>query len=77
MTPFLLRRLKSDVAVEVPPKREVVVYAPLVKKQEIFYSAIVNKTIRKLLGNNQVFVSVFWLRDVPKQLYFGRCLLFG
>nr|XP_020664443.1 lymphoid-specific helicase isoform X3 [Pogona vitticeps] len=53
LTPFLLRRLKSDVALEVPPKREVVVYAPLVKKQEIFYSAIVNKTIRKLLGNNQ------------------------
>ncbi|KAL7990365.1 hypothetical protein Chor_013795 [Crotalus horridus] len=53
LTPFLLRRLKSDVAVEVPPKREVVVYAPLVKKQEIFYSAIINKTIQKLLGNNQ------------------------
>ncbi|XP_026570284.1 lymphoid-specific helicase [Pseudonaja textilis] len=53
LTPFLLRRLKSDVAVEVPPKREVVVYAPLVQKQEIFYSAIVNKTIQKLLGNNQ------------------------
>uniref|UniRef100_A0A8D0HMG2 Proliferation-associated SNF2-like protein n=1 Tax=Sphenodon punctatus TaxID=8508 RepID=A0A8D0HMG2_SPHPU len=46
LTPFLLRRLKSDVALEVPPKREVVVYAPLSKKQETFYTAIVNKTIR-------------------------------
>lgn len=54
MTPFLLRRLKSDVTLEVPPKREVVVYAPLVKKQEIFYTAIVNKTIRKMLGFNEV-----------------------
>lgn len=54
MTPFLLRRLKSDVALEVPPKREVVVYAPLTKKQETFYTAIVNRTIRKLLENNEV-----------------------
>lgn len=54
LTPFLLRRLKSDVALEVPPKREVVVYAPLAKKQETFYTAIVNRTIRKLLGNNEV-----------------------
>lgn len=54
LTPFLLRRLKSDVALEVPPKREVVVYAPLAKKQETFYTAIVNRTIRKLFGNNEV-----------------------
>ncbi|KFP80230.1 Lymphoid-specific helicase, partial [Acanthisitta chloris] len=53
LTPFLLRRLKSDVALEVPPKREVVVYAPLAKKQETFYTAIVNRTIRKLLGNDE------------------------
>ncbi|MGH0138397.1 UNVERIFIED_CONTAM: hypothetical protein FKN15_066371 [Acipenser sinensis] len=50
LTPFLLRRLKCDVTLEVPPKREVVVYAPLTKKQETFYTAIVNKTIEKMLG---------------------------
>uniref|UniRef100_A0A8C0MWD4 Helicase, lymphoid specific n=1 Tax=Canis lupus familiaris TaxID=9615 RepID=A0A8C0MWD4_CANLF len=50
LTPFLLRRLKSDVALEVPPKREVVVYAPLSKKQEIFYTAIVNRTIANMFG---------------------------
>ncbi|XP_013919971.1 PREDICTED: lymphoid-specific helicase isoform X1 [Thamnophis sirtalis] len=67
LTPFLLRRLKSDVAVEVPPKREVVVYAPLVKKQEIFYSAIVNKTIQKLLGNNQEEVVELTSTGRPKR----------
>ncbi|XP_069466693.1 lymphoid-specific helicase [Ambystoma mexicanum] len=49
LTPFLLRRLKSDVTLEVPPKREVIVYAPLTKKQEAFYTAILNKTIVKML----------------------------
>lgn len=51
LTPFLLRRLKSDVALEVPPKREVVVYAPLCNKQEIFYTAIVNRTIANMFGS--------------------------
>ncbi|KAG8535118.1 hypothetical protein GDO81_029398, partial [Engystomops pustulosus] len=54
LTPFLLRRLKSDVALEVPPKREVVVYAPLTKKQETFYTAIVNRTIVQMLGKEKV-----------------------
>lgn len=54
LTPFLLRRLKSDVALEVPPKREVVVYAPLSKKQEIFYTAIVNRTIANMFGCSEV-----------------------
>ncbi|KAK2098709.1 hypothetical protein P7K49_024160 [Saguinus oedipus] len=53
LTPFLLRRLKSDVALEVPPKREVVVYAPLSKKQEIFYTAIVNRTIANMFGSSE------------------------
>uniref|UniRef100_A0A8C8EQV8 Helicase, lymphoid specific n=1 Tax=Oncorhynchus tshawytscha TaxID=74940 RepID=A0A8C8EQV8_ONCTS len=50
LTPFLLRRLKSDVTLEVPPKKEIVVYAPLTVKQESFYTAVVNKTIAKVLG---------------------------
>ncbi|XP_078268874.1 lymphoid-specific helicase [Rhinoraja longicauda] len=54
LTPFLLRRLKSDVTLDIPPKREVVVYAPLSKKQESFYTAIVNKTISTLLGQEPV-----------------------
>ncbi|XP_037637988.1 lymphoid-specific helicase [Sebastes umbrosus] len=50
LTPFLLRRLKSDVTLEVPPKKEIIVYAPLTAKQEAFYTAVVNKTIAKMLG---------------------------
>ncbi|KAG7229909.1 hypothetical protein INR49_009627 [Caranx melampygus] len=53
LTPFLLRRLKSDVTLEVPPKREIIVYAPLTPKQETFYTAVVNKTIAKMLGQEK------------------------
>ncbi|XP_051278999.1 lymphoid-specific helicase [Dicentrarchus labrax] len=54
LTPFLLRRLKSDVTLEVPPKKEIIVYAPLTAKQESFYTAVVNKTIGKMLGQEKV-----------------------
>ncbi|XP_069394946.1 lymphoid-specific helicase isoform X3 [Paralichthys olivaceus] len=53
LTPFLLRRLKSDVTLEVPPKKEIIVYAPLTAKQETFYTAVVNKTITKILGQEK------------------------
>ncbi|XP_056292000.1 lymphoid-specific helicase isoform X2 [Pseudoliparis swirei] len=53
LTPFLLRRLKSDVTLEIPPKKEIIVYAPLTAKQEAFYTATVNKTIAKMLGQEK------------------------
>ncbi|KAK7901549.1 hypothetical protein WMY93_018318 [Mugilogobius chulae] len=53
LTPFLLRRLKADVTLEVPPKKEIIVYAPLTAKQEALYTAVVNKTIAKMLGQEK------------------------
>ncbi|XP_049592046.1 lymphoid-specific helicase isoform X2 [Syngnathus scovelli] len=53
LTPFLLRRLKTDVTLEIPPKKEIIVYAPLTAKQETFYTAVVNKTIAKMLGQHK------------------------
>ncbi|XP_034407809.1 lymphoid-specific helicase [Cyclopterus lumpus] len=53
LTPFLLRRLKSDVTLEIPPKKEIIVYAPLTAKQEAFYTATVNKTLAKMLGQEK------------------------
>lgn len=58
LTPFLLRRLKTDVALEVPPKKEIVVYAPLTAKQEALYTAVVNKTIAKMLGMEKVMLCI-------------------
>uniref|UniRef100_A0A3Q4AZA8 Proliferation-associated SNF2-like protein n=1 Tax=Mola mola TaxID=94237 RepID=A0A3Q4AZA8_MOLML len=55
---LLFRRLKSDVTLEVPPKKEIVVYAPLTAKQEAFYTAVVNKTIAKMLGMEKAPVAL-------------------
>ena len=46
------------MTLEVPPKKEIVVYAPLTAKQESFYTAVVNKTIAKMLGQEKVRPSV-------------------
>ena len=49
MTPFLLRRVKTDVDLQIPPKKEVLVYCPLTQRQEEMYRAIVEKTIKDLI----------------------------
>lgn len=51
LTPFLLRRLKADVELCLPPKKEVLVYAPLTQKQEILYKAALDGTILNIVGD--------------------------
>ncbi|XP_043234686.1 lymphocyte-specific helicase-like [Amphibalanus amphitrite] len=50
LTPFLLRRVKRDVDLQIPPKRELLVYCPLVEDQETLYKAAMDRTIDKLMG---------------------------
>uniref|UniRef100_UPI00358F8B5C lymphoid-specific helicase isoform X2 n=1 Tax=Myxine glutinosa TaxID=7769 RepID=UPI00358F8B5C len=49
LTPFLLRRLKIDVAIGLPPKQEVLVYAPLCSLQKDYYTSILDGTISDML----------------------------
>uniref|UniRef100_A0A0B7AEL0 Helicase ATP-binding domain-containing protein n=1 Tax=Arion vulgaris TaxID=1028688 RepID=A0A0B7AEL0_9EUPU len=49
LTPFMLRRLKSDVDLNIPPKKEILVFAPMTNQQMDFYSALVDRTIFKLI----------------------------
>lgn len=42
------------MTLEIPPKKEIVVYAPMTAKQDAFYRAIVDKTIAKVLGQEKV-----------------------
>lgn len=41
----MLRRLKTDVDLRIPPKKEVLVYAPLRPLQQEFYSSLIDRTI--------------------------------
>ena len=56
LTPFMLRRLKEDVDLNIPPKKEVLVYAPLSTRQSEFYEATVNRTIFQKLEEKNVGV---------------------
>ena len=53
LTPFLLRRVKSDVDLKIPPKKEVLVYCPLTKKQREMYEYTVNRTLDQFVGTKQ------------------------
>ena len=44
--PFLLRRVKTNVDLEIPLKKEALVYCPLTASQMDLYSNIVEKTIK-------------------------------
>lgn len=49
LRPFLLRRLKRDVLIDMPPKKEIVVYAGMSKLQSGYAQLIDNNTIRETL----------------------------
>ncbi|XP_025988856.2 lymphoid-specific helicase [Solenopsis invicta] len=48
LKPFMLRRLKIDVCKEIPPKKELIVYAPLTELQHDLYQAVLNYDIEML-----------------------------
>lgn len=49
LKPFLLRRLKTDVETNLPPKKEYLLYAPLTSLQRELYEGVIHGTIRKWL----------------------------
>jgi SNF2 family DNA or RNA helicase len=50
--PFVLRRLKSDVNISLPPKRELVLFAGLSALQKKFYRWILTKNVAALGAQN-------------------------
>ena len=51
LTPFLLRRVKADVDLKIPPKKEVLVYCPMTDEQTEFYKGVVERTIQEMVGD--------------------------
>ncbi|KAG8725953.1 hypothetical protein FRC12_023848 [Ceratobasidium sp. 428] len=49
LKPFLLRRLKVDVATNLPPKKEYVLFAPLTREQKDLYEATLKRQIHGYL----------------------------
>ncbi|KAH6901459.1 SNF2-family ATP dependent chromatin remodeling factor snf21 [Coprinopsis sp. MPI-PUGE-AT-0042] len=49
LKPFLLRRLKVDVEMNLPPKKEYVLYAPLSVRQREAYDRVLDGTLRSWL----------------------------
>ncbi|KAF7986864.1 hypothetical protein HWV62_12596 [Athelia sp. TMB] len=49
LKPFLLRRLKADVASNLPPKKEYVLYAPLSVRQSDVYDRVLTGGLRAFL----------------------------
>jgi ATP-dependent DNA helicase len=45
LKPFLLRRVKDDVETSLPAKQEIILYAPLSKRQKEIQDKLVNKTL--------------------------------
>ncbi|XP_017880026.1 lymphoid-specific helicase-like [Ceratina calcarata] len=48
LQPFMLRREKVDVCLDVPPKKELILYAPLTELQHELYKAVMTRDIDKL-----------------------------
>ena len=58
LAPFMLRRQKCDVDLCIPPKKEILVYAPLTKEQQDYYKHIVDRTIMDKIDEKRVRHSV-------------------
>jgi len=54
LKPFLLRRMKTDVESNLPPKREYILYAPLTTEQKDLYREIISGTSRHYLEEKAV-----------------------
>lgn len=54
MTPFLLRRLKTDVDLSIPPKKEVLVRCPMTIQQQNYYKTTLDRSVLDMITKKNV-----------------------
>lgn len=58
MKPFILRRVKSEVLKQLPPKEEQIQYCPMSEKQEQFYASIFEQLKKSVNGEKKKMCNV-------------------
>jgi len=59
LAPFMLRRVKSEVCLDIPKKKEVVVHAPMTDMQFKLYQAVLEKKVGVLKNEVSYWYSEF------------------
>jgi SNF2 family DNA or RNA helicase len=82
LRPFMLRRLKSDVEKELPPKKETYIFVGMSEMQKKLYKAVLVRDIDAVSGSskekNRLLNIIMQLRKAanhPYGSYFSFCLL--
>jgi len=67
LRPFLLRRMKSDVELMLPRKKEIIVYANMTEHQKNLQDHLINETLGKYLDKKRSIgkkkFSIFHLKE--------------
>jgi ATP-dependent DNA helicase len=50
----MLRRMKCDIDIKLPPKKEILVFTPMSPEQDELYKLILNRTIHDKLRKDKV-----------------------
>ncbi len=58
LAPFMLRRLKQDTKLDLPPKKEVYVYCPLSKMQRDLYKLLVTKNVSRSIRTGSMLMDL-------------------
>lgn len=67
LKPFMLRRIKTEVNLSIPPKKEILVYAPISELQRDLYKAVLTRDIQRTIEANQEYAPKVYEGVRPKR----------